>query len=65
MNKIFSAIFIIIILACVHMFAPAKDFQGGNFQLKAALDSPQNYCLDIFGFGTGAEAQRAFVGSYL
>ena len=57
MNKIFSAIFIII-LACVHIFAHAKDFQGGNFQLKAALDSPQNYCLDIFGFGTGAETRE-------
>ena len=32
----------------------AKDFVGGNLVLKALLDEPEAYCLDVFGFGMRA-----------
>ncbi len=34
--------------------AVAQDYVGGNFLLKATLDEPEAYCLDVFGFGTHA-----------
>lgn len=30
--------------------AQAQDFMGGNFMLKAALDAPKRYCLDLEGY---------------
>jgi len=44
------------IAACLACFstAVAQDFVGGNFQLRASLDEPEGYCLDIFGYGTRA-----------
>ncbi|MBX2847998.1 MAG: c-type cytochrome [Acidiferrobacterales bacterium] len=33
----------------------AKDFIGGNFQLKDPLDTTDFYCFDIFGFGVNLE----------
>ncbi len=45
-----------VIAACLMFIgtAAAQDFVGGNFQLKASLDEPEGYCLDIFGYGTRA-----------
>ena len=34
--------------------AAAEDFVGGNFQLRAFLDEPEGYCMDIFGYGSRA-----------
>ncbi len=44
--------------------AAAQGFVGGNFQLKATLDEPEGYCLDIFGYGT-RQYQRTIIGAYL
>lgn len=33
----------------------AKDYIGGNFQLKHPLDTPDFYCFDLFGFGMNLE----------
>jgi cytochrome c oxidase subunit 2 len=44
------------IAVCLVSFstAAAEDFVGGNFQLRAFLDEPEGYCMDIFGYGTRA-----------
>lgn len=35
-----------------------SDFAGGNLRLEQALDEPEFYCLDIFGFGSNANVKE-------
>ena len=46
------------VCACLVSGATAQDLVGGNFRLKAPLDEPQEYCLDVFGFGTHANIEE-------
>lgn len=40
--------------ATVSVDIKTSEFVGGNFTLEAALDEPEMYCLDVFGFGSHA-----------
>ena len=55
MNKLVYSVLISLSIAWVSNPSYAKDYIGGNFQLKDALDTTDNYCFDLFGFGVNLE----------
>lgn len=55
MNKLVYSVLISLSLAWVPNPSYAKDYIGGNFQLKDALDTTDYYCFDLFGFGVNLE----------
>lgn len=56
--KRFGCVLMLLSLAFVGISTQAKDYVGGNFQLKAPLDDPKSYCFDLFGFGMGVETKE-------
>lgn len=42
----------LLICGCSGAAPPAEEFIGGNFMLKAPLDEPKHYCLDLEGYAS-------------
>lgn len=55
MNKAVSLVLMMLSLVWVQNPGYAKDYVGGNFQLKDSLDTTDFYCFDLFGFGVNLE----------
>ena len=52
MNVSWSAVATLLVFTLACEVSQAKEFIGGNFMLRAPMDEPKHYCLDLDGYAS-------------